>query len=124
MKYHKKFVRGIIGVAGLALSIPAACAQDKPAADPLLDLLIKKGVLTEAEAKQVKAEAEHGPMESGSKWKLSPNMKNIELYGDFRGRYEQNTAENQAYIDRNRYRYRLRLGLNMTMFENFQVGMR
>jgi len=115
----------MIGVAGLVvLSIPAAYAQDKPSSDPLLDLLIKKGVLTDAEAKQVKAEAEHGPMESGSKWKLSPNLKNIELYGDFRGRFEQNAAENQAYIDRNRYRFRLRLGLNMTMFENFQIGMR
>ncbi len=81
-------------------------------------------MLTETEAKQVKVEAEHGRMESGSKWKLSTNMNSIELYGDFRGRFEQNASENPAYTDRNRYRYRLRLGLNVTMFENFQVGMR
>jgi hypothetical protein len=125
MNYKRKFVRGIIGATGIALSIPVLQAQtNSPTSDPLLDVLIKKGILTEAEAKQVKHEAEHGPMESGSKWKLSPNIKGIELYGDFRGRYEQNTAENAAYNDRNRYRYRLRLGLNTTMFENFQIGLR
>ncbi|MDB6037282.1 MAG: hypothetical protein JWM99_1123, partial [Verrucomicrobiales bacterium] len=62
MNYKKKFVRGIIGATGIALSIPVLQAQtNSPTSDPLLDVLIKKGILTEAEAKQVKHEAEHGP---------------------------------------------------------------
>src|SRR5579863_8390338 len=75
------------GVLVSAVAMSGVCAPD-----PLLDVLIKKGVLTEQEAKDIKAEADAGqtnaPPSSTSKWKLSAGLKNIELIGDLRARYE------------------------------------
>src|SRR6476619_3575620 len=70
--------------------------------DVLLDLLVRKGVVTDEEAKKAKAEAEalraaaltNGvPEETQSKWKIGKAFKNVELYGDLRFRYEYRRAE-------------------------------
>src|SRR6266496_1604562 len=76
----------------VALLGPNALAADP--SDPVLDLLLQKGIVTEAEVQKARADAERirtnlmemPPLES--KWKLSNAIKNIELFGDLRLRYE------------------------------------
>src|SRR5439155_331129 len=51
-------------------------------------------------------------------------VTSMKFNGDFRGRFEQTSAENPAYVDRNRYRYRLRFGVTATLQDSFEVGFR
>src|SRR5437660_6827613 len=97
--------------------------------DALLDTLIKKGVLTEKEAKDIKTEASKEPQKQfnqafSAKTGMPSWINSYKLYGDFRGRFEENNAENPLYHTRDRYRYRLRAGLNVSMLDNFDVGLR
>src|SRR3954465_3708875 len=83
--------------------------------DPLLDLFIKKGFVTEQEAAKIKVEADalrEGSTNSlpplpESKWKIGKAIKNVELFGDIRLRYEQREArtpgDQKLELDRGRY---------------------
>ena len=97
--------------------------------DALLDTLIKKGVLTEKEAKDIKTEASKEPQRDfnqafSAKTGMASWITGYKLYGDFRGRFEENYAENPLYNARERYRFRLRVGLNISMMDNIDVGLR
>ena len=64
-----------------------------------MDTLIKKGILTEDEAKQIEAEtaAEQTNTMSSmpiSKWKMSDSIKSMQLFGDLRFRYEYRGVDN------------------------------
>ena len=56
------------------------------AKDPLVDLLIQKGILTQDEAGRVEAEAQsirtNQMQMPPSVWKISQPIKSIELFGD------------------------------------------
>jgi len=117
-----------------ALLVAAAgnawCAESS---DPLLDLLIQKGILSADEAKKVRAEAEeirsNNPPAVAlpeSKWKISKAIKNIELFGDLRLRYEnrQAAAPNDDQIRMDRLRYAVRLGLRGEVLDDFYYGVR
>src|SRR5438445_7272642 len=61
-------------------------AQD---AGALLDLLVKKRLISDQEAEEVRAElTKEAATTSGGKWKLSSPITELELYGDVRVRYE------------------------------------
>jgi len=101
--------------------------------DPLLDLFIKKGFVTQEEAEKVKAEADSirtnsltYPLPTASKWKISGGIKNVELFGDIRVRYEGRKVEdpNGGHIDLDRLRYALRLGLRGDVENDFYYGVR
>src|SRR5881392_3045308 len=82
--------------------------------DALLNTLIKKGVITEQEAKDIKTEAgKENQKEFNQAFTAKTGMPNwinkYRLYGDFRGRFEENYADNDFYQARERYRYRLRV---------------
>src|SRR5204862_2373248 len=108
--------------AGLTLSGFTARAQD---AGALLDLLVKKKLITDQEAEEVRGElTREAAQTSGGKWKISAPITEIELYGDARMRYEVRTAQSGLpdqitppgeNTQRNRARYRLRLGLRGTL---------
>src|SRR5690349_9119714 len=100
-------------------------AQD---AGALLDLLVKKRLISDQEAEEVRAELTKQSSEtSGGKWKLSTPITEIELYGDIRLRYQYNggqtdndnplaapgagVAAHNDWQERERERYRLRIGL-------------
>jgi hypothetical protein len=113
------------------------CAEPGGALDPVLDLFIQKGFITQQEVEKVKAEAESKRTNSlsntallGSKWKLSDGLKQIELFGDIRARYEDRSAEdptqgrNAGNIDLQRFRYAVRLGLRGTVAGDFYYGLR
>src|SRR5450631_2821397 len=70
----------------IVLGGAVARAQD---AGALLDLLVKKKLITDQEAEEVRAElTKETATTSGGKWKLSAPITEIELYGDARLRYE------------------------------------
>jgi hypothetical protein len=122
----------------LALSGGIATAQDNDRA--LLDVLVKKGILSEKEAKDVEAEVARKAMapeqqDQGilDKLRLGSWVQQLALYGDLRLRDyyttmqpQQPGAPNNRAFDRNiqsnRFRFRLRLNLDAVLADNFFVG--
>src|ERR1043166_2359102 len=109
-----------------------ARAQD---AGALLDLLVKKKIITDQEAEEVRGElTREASATAAGKWKMSTPINEIELYGDMRVRYEQRqgtTADGIAgspgpndTLKRSRERYRLRLGLRGTLADDWFFGLR
>jgi hypothetical protein len=108
----------------------AARAQD---AGALLDLLVKKKIITDQEAEEVRGELVKESAEtSAGKWKLSTPINEIELYGDARMRYEyrggrtagDNPTNPNDWYERKRERYRLRIGLRGTLLDDWFFGVR
>lgn len=133
-KPNRKNQRGILVAAILIFVAEIGTiigrAADTP--DPLLDLFVKKGFVTQQEADSVKAEADamrtNGAAISGlvSKWKIHDAIKNVELFGDIRLRYEHREAmgPTDQGIKLDRGRYALRLGLRGDAFDDFYYGLR
>ncbi|MEY2531579.1 MAG: hypothetical protein QOI96_1664 [Verrucomicrobiota bacterium] len=105
-------------------------AQD---AGALLDLLVRKKLITDQEAEEVRSElTKEVASTAGGKWKLSAPITELELYGDARLRYEYRggqTPGNQPgspsdWNERSRERYRLRLGLRGTLVDDWFFGIR
>jgi hypothetical protein len=101
--------------------------------DPVLGLLLEKGMITQDEATRVQAQADalrtngiNEFAESGSKWKISNGIKNIELFGDVRLRYEgrKATEPEGGDVALQRLRYAVRLGLRGEAFDDFYYGLR
>jgi hypothetical protein len=94
-----------------------------------MDALVRKGILTEQEAEDIKADV-HKESRRYNKWVMNSDGIDYKLYGDVRGRYEffrtpndlPGTGANNK--PRDRFRYRLRAGITATLFQNFEVGMR
>src|SRR5205085_1417222 len=134
---NKRFA--LIAVAScFFFTIVSVRAQD---AGALLDLLVKKRLITDQEAEEVRAELTKQVSEtSGGKLKLSTPINEIELYGDARMRYEYRggrtrddnplaaagagVAAHNDWQERERERYRLRIGLRGTMADDWFFGVR
>ncbi|MEI8341374.1 MAG: putative porin, partial [Verrucomicrobiota bacterium] len=101
-------------------------AQDSGA---LLDLLVKKKVITDQEAETVRADLvkEYTTTPAG-KINISAPVKELRIYGDTRLRYEYREAQSQSNgndtADASRFRYRLRLGLEAKLTDNWFFGLR
>jgi hypothetical protein len=134
---NKKFVL-IAVIVTLLVPKMSIFAQD---AGALLDLLVKKRLITDQEAEEVRAElTKETATTSGGKWKLSTPITEIELYGDIRLRYQYNggqtddnsplarpangVAGKDDWQERSRERYRLRLGLRGTLADDWFFGIR
>jgi len=127
------FTAGALAAFALNSSL---CAHAQSPYDPLVNALIKKGVLTQAEAKQVVAEmaadqtnAPANPSASSSGIKLSDGIKSMQLFGDVRLRYEYRGADNlpgarPETFYRERYRYALRVGVRGDLYDQFSYGLR
>ncbi|HWD91546.1 MAG TPA: putative porin [Verrucomicrobiae bacterium] len=99
--------------------------------DPYLNLLLKKGVISEQEAEDAHAQIEAAQtnqpaMAATSKWKISNGIKDVGLFGDMRFRYEQREgdAPGGGRIELDRGRFALRLGLRGTAADDFYYGLR
>src|SRR5262249_52760962 len=106
---------GMTGFLVLAATVSGFCAELQ---DPVLNLLLKKGVVSEEEARNAQIEADairtNGVLpSSSSKWKISNAIKDIELFGDVRTRYEYRHVQdpNGGDIELQRFRLSVRLGL-------------
>jgi hypothetical protein len=95
--------------------------------DILLDKLVEKGVLSQAEALKIKTETQEQvrtEVEKGDSIyaKAIPEWtKNIKLKGDLRVRYEHKKETDSA--DRDRGRIRMRLGADTKINENIKIGL-
>ena len=100
----------------------------------MLDLLVKKGLINDQEAEEVRAElTKENAATSAGKLKLSTPVTELELYGDARLRYEVRSGQTGPpdtinppgdTIQRDRARYRLRIGLRGTLVDDFLFGIR
>ena len=129
----------ITTLAALAFAPLAAHAQDSNA---LLDLLVKKKIVTQKEAASLRSDlakeqaasvAAVPAASSSTKLKLSTPLTEIELYGDARVRYEVRNGQTGSpdpinpagdTYQRNRARYRLRIGLKGTLVDDWFFGVR
>ena len=121
MKTIMKRIFAITGV--LALGLTAVKAQTDSA---LLDALVKKGVLSNQEAENIRAtEAKDYATTAASKLSVGSYIKNITFYGDGRLRYESITQHNeyQANNVNDRFRYRLRIGADYTYSDHLKAGL-
>jgi hypothetical protein len=126
--------RWLAGCITLLLAVAVTRGGCAETSDPLLDLMIQKGMLTQEEAAKVKAEADAirtnafnqamPPVES--KWKISKAVKDVELFGDVRLRFEdrQATTPTGDRIELDRARFALHFGLRGDMFDDFYFGFR
>src|SRR6267378_1603128 len=126
----KKFVLIAVLLSFLVPPMSMLRAQD---AGALLDLLVRKKLINDQEAEEVRAElTKEAATTSGGKWKLSSPITELELYGDVRVRYEyrggrtvDNTlATEDDWQERERERYRLRIGLRGTLADDWFFGVR
>jgi Putative porin len=129
----KTMTKRMLALAGvLALGLTAAKAQTDGA---LLDALVKKGVLSDQEAEDIRSnEAKDYSTTSAGKLSISDHVTNLKLYGDARLRFEyldekpQNSAASAAAglgnnaTTTDRSRYRIRIGADYTFTDNFKAG--
>jgi hypothetical protein len=119
----------LVAVASFILGSVAVRAQDSGA---LLDLLVRKKLITDQEAEEVRSELTKQMAEtSAGKLKLSTPITELEIYGDARLRYEyrggrtaDDTSQPNDWFERKRERYRLRIGLRGTLADDWFFGIR
>lgn len=126
--------RPLAAFLGFLLGFAALQGHCADPNDPILNLLLQKGIVTEQEVEKAKAQAEAirtnelanlmPPMES--KWRIGNAIKNIELFGDIRMRYEdrRGTTPDNSRLQLDRARFALRLGLRGDLYDNFYYGLR
>ena len=124
-----------------AFLLLAACSaglgQGQEPRDPvkdLLELLVRKGMLTKDEASIVRLEDDYlhtntlnqAMPPAQSKWKISNPIKSVELFGDLRMRYEHREATTPpgSSIVLDRGRAALRIGLRGDAVDDFYYGLR
>jgi hypothetical protein len=113
-------------LGGLAIGAASlAHAQDS---GPLIDTLVKKGILNDQEAEDLRMELvkDFGTSSAG-KLNLSSALTELKFYGDARVRYEYRSGQAATGGDRlelNRYRYRLRFGFNGKFSDGWFFGTR
>ncbi|HSY73919.1 MAG TPA: hypothetical protein VK810_00470, partial [Dongiaceae bacterium] len=111
------------GATALMALTPNIHAQSS--VDALLNKLEQKGVLTVDEARELKAENATNSVNDfntalSSKFPTPDWVTSYKLSGDFRGRFDDQSAENSAFVERDRLRYRLRVGLTINMKDDLQ----
>lgn len=124
---YKLIIASVAAALGWAFT-PSASAQS---ADALINKLVQKGILTDAEAKSLLSETTQTNLPPSSKWKISDAIKGVQLFGDVRFRYEYRGADNAPGTGstkddyfRERFRYAVRIGIKGDLFDNFYYGLR
>jgi polyhydroxyalkanoate synthesis regulator phasin len=110
--------------ASLLASATFATTGKAQQSEALLEVLVKKGILTEQEAEDLKADLakenkQYVKVRSAGKETIA-----LDIYGDMRARMEGFYSDDPEIVDRTRFRYRLRLGMTATLFDRFEAGLR
>ncbi|WP_438482114.1 putative porin [Oleiharenicola lentus] len=116
----------LIAVATAALvCASAALAQDS---GPLIDILVRKGLLSDQEAEDLRAELvrDFASNTAAGKLNLSSTVTELRISGDARIRYEGRGGElaNGDDLHRDRFRYRFRTLLSGKVLNNWAFGAR
>lgn len=102
-----------------------AFAQDS---GPLIDLLVKKGVVNDQEAEELRAELvkDFVANTSAGKLNLGSTLTELRIAGDVRIRYESRVGEllSGDHQERDRFRYRFRTALTGKLLNNWAFGVR
>ena len=115
-------------VAGICITSSALLAQDS---GPLIDLLVKKGVVSDQEAEDLRVELQKdfAVNSSAGKLNLSSSLVEFKLSGDLRMRYEANSqtpelATGAAAVsnETSRQRYRFRFNGDMILQKGWTAG--
>lgn len=130
MKPNKQLVSAVISAALLTGS--AAFGQS---GDAILDLLTKKGVISQREANEAREQLDAQnaqTVDAYNKVKVSSWVNSLQFFGDGRLRYEMRSGHGNAgsqfgaydNADLDRFRYRLRFGVKGDFTDNFSYGLR
>ncbi|HEX7653838.1 MAG TPA: putative porin [Verrucomicrobiae bacterium] len=112
-------------LAGAAVTMTLAANSQAQSADALIDKLVDKGILTANEAKDLRDDADKNfNTAMQAKTGMPDWVSSYKISGDVRARYDQITAENSNFAQRNRFRYRLRFGIVANMLDNIEAGFR
>ena len=114
----------VFAVLATVVCATAALAQDS---GPLIDLLVKKGIINDQEGEDLRAELSKDFAQSpAGKLNLAASMTELKLSGDVRVRYESRTGSLTTgdHLERDRFRYRFRTGLTGKMANNWSWGVR
>ncbi len=108
---------------GLSLSCATLHANEL---GPLIELLIKKDIITTEEAEELRAElsTEYAATPAG-KLSLPEKVKQLRVEADLRTRYQHESVRAQGQSDakeRNRWRYRLKMGWFYKFSEGWSAG--
>jgi hypothetical protein len=135
--FQSSFTWMLLSALFLSAQVPRLNAADS--SDPVLKLLLEKGIISQEELDRAKAEAAaiartnaatlseaQFALASASKWRIGEAFKNVELFGDLRLRYENRLAHDpgDGHIELNRGRVSLRLGLRGEVLDDFYFGLR
>jgi hypothetical protein len=125
------FLRWLAMIAVLCVLPPVSHALGADVPDPVLNLMIEKGMITTDEAARVQAQVDalhtnEVPPSSASIWKANKSVKDLEFFGDLRTRFEDRSEEDPSggNIELQRYRYSARIGLRGDAFDDFYFGFR
>jgi hypothetical protein len=110
------------GATALATLAPHARGQS---ADALIDKLVDKGILSVNEANDLRDESDKDFKTAfQTKTGMPDWVTGYKISGDFRGRFEQFTGDNNSLVDRTRLRYRVRFGIAVSLMDNLEAGFR
>ena len=112
-------------VGGIAFSSATAVAQDS---GPLIDLLVKKGLINDQEAEELRTDLtkDFAANTSAGKLNLGSHLTEFKLGGDVRLRHQIESklsqAANATWADRTRERFRFRLNGDLQMQKGWRAG--
>ena len=125
-----KLTTKIMATLAALFAAAAACAQDS---GPLIDLLVRKGIINDTEAEELRADLlkDFAANSPAGKLDLSTRVNRLTLALDGRIRYQyDNEVTNSSPAtqgrnnDRSRYRYRFRLAATALLNNNWTLGLR
>ena len=114
----------LLALAAALLCAGTAFAQDS---GPLIDILVKKGLINDQEAEDLRAElVKDFATTSAGKLNLSSSLTEFRIAGDMRVRYESRGGDlvNGDDQKRDRFRYRFRAALTGKLLNNWGFGAR
>jgi hypothetical protein len=125
----KNSLKTLVLLGSLAIGAGSvARAQDSGA---LIDALVKKGILNDQEAEDIRADLgrDFATQASAGKLDIASSITKLKISGDARVRYQNdNEQSNPAAAagdkDRNRYRYRIRFGVLADLGPKWSAGFR
>ena len=110
--------------ASILASATFATTGKAQQSEALLEVLVKKGILTEQEAEDLKADLAKESKQYVKVRSAGKETMSLDIYGDMRARFEGFYSDDPDMVDRTRFRYRLRVGMTATLFDRFEAGLR
>lgn len=120
----------LLTAAAFLLGSTLALAQDS---GPLIEILVRKGIISDTEAEDLRAELVKDFVANtpAGKLNIASTVTGLRLAGDVRLRYQYDNevpnfaaASVGANNDRSRYRYRFRFGPTVSFSNNWSAGFR